>query len=106
MGRVSGESSEGVELVLTVKLRGAGVIQRVGDVAAHPSSGIPRGPPGSGRRVAVSHHRSVGCRQCRLAVGVVGCCWCCLGWLVVVVRGMVTPRHTVWLCKDVTCGTK
>ena len=45
MGRVSEESSEGVELVLTVELRGVGIVQRVGDAAAHPSSGIPRGPP-------------------------------------------------------------
>ena len=26
--------------------------------------------------------------------------------LVDVVKGMVMPRHAVWLCKDVTCGTK
>ena len=31
--------------VLTMKLGGTGVVQRVGDVAAHPSSGLLRGPP-------------------------------------------------------------
>ena len=45
MGRVSGEWSEGRVVVLTVELRGTGIVQRIGDVAANPSSGLPRGPP-------------------------------------------------------------
>ena len=45
MGCVSGESSEGGVLVLTVKLWGMGVIRRIGDVAALPSSGLPRRLP-------------------------------------------------------------
>ena len=45
MGPISGESSEGGELVLTVELQGTGIDQRVGDVVANPSSGLLRGPP-------------------------------------------------------------
>ena len=156
MGHVSGEWSEGRVVVLTVELRGTGVVQRVGDMAANPSSGLPRGPSGSGRClaiialvgnrgregcqcllvswegqasseplvmwwpihrpgfrgsppsgsrrcVAVLCHHSVEYCRCRSAVGVVGCC---SGWLVVVVRKLVMPHHAVWLCKDVTRGTK
>ena len=45
MGRVSGEWSEGRVVVLTVELQGMGVIQRIGDVVANPSSGLLQGPP-------------------------------------------------------------
>ena len=58
MGRVSGEWSEGRVVVLTVELRGTGVVQRVGDVAANPSSGLPRGPPRF--RALLGRHRVSG----------------------------------------------
>ena len=45
MGHVSGEWSEGRVVVLTVELRGTGIVQHVGDVVANPSSGLPQGPP-------------------------------------------------------------
>ena len=54
MGRVSGEWSEGRVVVLTVELRGMGVIQHVDDMAANPSSGLPREPPQF--RVLLGHH--------------------------------------------------
>ena len=58
MGHVSGELSEGGELVLTMELQGMGIIQRVGDVVANPSSGLPRGPPRF--RVLLGHHHVSG----------------------------------------------
>ena len=88
--------------MLTGELGGTGIIRTVGDVAAHPSSGLPQVPrpplplSGSRRRTAILHRRSVGCRRYCSAVGVVGCR---SGWLVVVVRKLVTPRHGVCICK-------
>ena len=98
---VNGESREGEVLVLTSELGGMGIVQTVSDVAAHPSSGLPRVPPSGSRHcAAILRHRLVGCRQCHSAVGVVGCR---SGWLVVVVRKLVMPHHAVCICKNVTC---
>ena len=101
MGRISGESSEGGVLVLTVELEGTGIIQCVGDMVAHPSSGLLQGPPGSGCHAAILYCHSVGCHQCHLAVSVVGCCWRHSGWLVVVVKGLVMPCHAVCMCNNI-----
>ena len=49
---------------------------------ASPTPPLPLS--GSRRRVAILRRRSVGCR---------------LGWLVVVVRKLVMPRHSVCICK-------
>ena len=91
MGRVSRVSGEGGVPVLTMELGGTGGIRCLGDVAVH--GGLLR----FGGHVAVVGHRSgpwgrgavVGCHRCRS------------GWLVVVVRGLVMPRHTVLMCNDV-----
>ena len=45
-------------VVLTMELRGTGVVKRVGDVAASPSSGLPRGPPRF--RALLGRHRVSG----------------------------------------------
>ena len=96
---VSGESREGGVPVLTGEPGGMGIIRTVSDVAAHPSSGLPRVPP---LRFQASRGRPPSSFS-----GVPSVWWGChSGWLVVVVRKLVTARHAVWLCKDVTRGTK
>ena len=88
--RISGESREGGVPVLTGELGGTDIIRTIGDMAAHLSSGLPQVPhpplplSGSRRRTAILRCRSVGCHS---------------GWLVVVVRKLVTLCHGVCICK-------